>query len=91
MDKFDITAPEAVEPELDKSLLETAINDIPEDRSAFVENEALSTLEEALNRAKGVFEASESQEEINQAAMDLNQAWLGVRLSPDAELLASMQ
>lgn len=87
MDKFDITAPEIL---LDKTVLKTTIDAIPEDTSAFGEGEAVQALNAQLTSAEAVFENPNSQEEINQAAKALNQAWLEVRLLPDETLLASL-
>lgn len=69
MDKFDITAPEIL---LDKTVLKTTIDAIPEDTSAFGEGEAVQALNAQLTSAEAVFENPNSQEEINQAAKALN-------------------
>lgn len=78
---------------LDTALLEWMYSQLKDtDLSQYANALAdLDAFAEALQQAQTVLEHPESQEQIDQALQDLNQAWLRLRLKPSEELLRELR
>lgn len=77
---------------LDLSLLEWLVEATgSEDLSKYVEDDALAAFTAALAQGRTVLADPQTQSQVDEAALSLNDAWLSLRLRPDESLLALLR
>lgn len=89
MDKFDITAPDPVDPvELNKSLLSFLIDTVAASTHNF--GDTAAALAASLNSARTAHDEAATQKEIDDATDALHNTWLNSRIVPSEDLLAEL-
>lgn len=85
-----ITSPEAAT-NLNTAVLDYTLNEVEsKDFNAFIQN-GIDALRTAVAKATAVLNAPETQEQIDNAALELNDSYIRMRLTPNEELLNGLE